>query len=364
MANSVRMYVLATHESNLSFENNRMAYTSISDYRHEFAVSIASRPGLQKHFNVDFREPMDRFGIGGGCRSPDHVSLYAGEIESEWHRSWTEWHRMRKVGEGDKSEVFALQDGRILKLFFTHYADLAPEEAAVSEMLARAGVQAPRVDETVEVDGRPGIVFANLREGQTLSSAVRSRPWQILVAARELADMHASVHDSSSCELPSQRRRLEDEIRSAECISDQARSTALHVLAELPDGETVCHNDIHMLNVIVHPAESMIIDWVLATRGNPLADIAGAVLQLRFGEQPRGLIARLALELGRSLFWRWYLRRYLELHPGRREELLRWELPVAAALAGRREGRMRQQLLKCIDSRLGIERCRPAGVQT
>ena len=90
---------------------------------------------------------------------------------------------MRKVGEGDKSEVFVLPDGRILKLFFGHYAELAPVEAELSTMLVHAGVDAPRVDECIDVDGRPGIVFGNLREGITLSSDVRKRPWGIISAA-------------------------------------------------------------------------------------------------------------------------------------------------------------------------------------
>jgi aminoglycoside phosphotransferase (APT) family kinase protein len=107
-----------------------------------------------------------------------------------------------------------------------------------------------------------------------------------------------------------------------------------------------------MLNVIVSSGNSMIIDWMLATRGNPLADVASAVLQLRFGELPRGFIARSALEMGRSVFWRIYLKRYLSIRPAPHEELKRWELPVAVALAGRREGKMRSQLLHRIDSLL------------
>ena len=91
-----------------------------------------------------------------------------------------------------------------------------------------------------------------------------------------------------------------------------------------------------MLNVIVNASGATLIDWVLATRGNPAADIAGAILQLRFGEQPQGLIASVAQEVGRAVFWRLYLREYLSLRPVAEDELLRWQLPVAAALAGRR----------------------------
>jgi hypothetical protein len=251
---------------------------------------------------------------------------------------------MRKIGEGDKSEVFVLPDGRILKLFFDHYAELAPVEAKLSNVLVAAGVDAPSVDESIVVDGRPGIVFGNLQEGITLSSDVRRRPWRMITAASSLARLHAAVHGCSSEELPSQRQQLLSEIESSDAISTETRDLALRVLEGLPDGTTVCHNDIHMLNVIVHASGATLIDWVLATRGNPAADVAGAILQLRFGEQPQGFVAKVAQEAGRAAFWRMYLRRYLSLRPIADDELLRWQLPVAAALAGRRAGRMRAQL--------------------
>lgn len=260
---------------------------------------------------------------------------------------------MRKIGSGHKSDVYELPDGRILKLFVPEFVALAPVEIEMSRLLAHAGVPAPRVSETMEVEGRPGIVFGNLKAGETLSSAIRGRPWQIVAGARELAELHVAVHACQSADLPSQRERLEAEIRAASGISATDRSTALRSLASLPDGNIVCHNDIHMLNVIVHPAGSTLIDWVLATRGNPLADVSAAVLQLRFGEQPRGFAGRTVLELGRAVFWRAYLRRYVHLRPCDVQELARWELPVAAGLAGRREGRMRSQLLDRV-ARLGI----------
>ena len=93
----------------------------------------------------------------------------------------------------------------------------------------------------------------------------------------------------------------------------------------------------------------MLIDWVLATRGNPLSDVAAAILQLRFGERAKNLVAHAALALGRAAFWRVYRSAYLRARPGGGDELARWELPMAVAFAGRREGRMKQQLLQRID---------------
>jgi aminoglycoside phosphotransferase (APT) family kinase protein len=260
---------------------------------------------------------------------------------------------MRKIGEGDKSDVFLRDDGSVLKLFVPHYADLAPIEHDIADMLGRAGVLAPPVTEAIEVDGRPGLVFGTLEAGHTLSREVRARPWRVGAAARQLAELHAAVNECHSSELPSQRERLVDEIDSAHGVPKEVKHAALTTLEALPDGDAVCHNDIHMLNVIVHPSGSTIIDWVLATRGNPIGDLAGAVLQLRFGEQPRGIVARAALETGRAVFWRAYLRRYRQLRPFDRDQLTRWELPVAVALAGRRAGRMREQLLGRISQLIG-----------
>lgn len=257
---------------------------------------------------------------------------------------------MRKIGQGDKSEVFTLPSGGILKLFFPHYAMLAPVEHGISRILVAADVPAPRVEKIMEMNGRPGLVFRDLREGETLSRAVRARPWEVFGAARRLAKLHASIHERSAPELPSQRARLAEEIRTSDAVTDAVRQRALATLNDLPDGTAVCHMDVHMLNVIVHSDEPVLIDWVLAVQGNPLADVAAAVLQLRFGEYPRALAARGALVLGRAAFCRTYLRHYLALRSCRAEQVTRWELPVAVALAGRRAGRMRQQLLSRIDA--------------
>lgn len=257
---------------------------------------------------------------------------------------------MRKIGQGDKSEVFALPDGTILKLFIPRFAALAPVEEEVARALAAAGVPAPRVERVIELDGRPGLVFGDLPEGETLSRAVRARPWELVSAARALAELHAAVHEHSSTALPSQRERLEAEICASDAVSERARRAALEALAGLPDGTAVCHMDVHMLNVIVHRGRPVLIDWVLAARGNPLADVAVAALQLRFGEYPRGWGARAALAVARAVFSRTYLRRYLELRRCSAESVARWELPVAVALAGRRAGTMRRQLLGRIET--------------
>lgn len=263
---------------------------------------------------------------------------------------------MKKLGQGTKSEVFLLPDGRILKLALPPYTSLAVEEARILAQLATAGVHAPRVAETMQIDGRFGLVFENMKVGETLSRLVQSRPWRIQAAGRELAMLHTAVHACTAAGLASQRERLEEQIRSAAVVPSRAREMALEVLGDLPDADTVCHNDLHMLNVIAYSGGVMIIDWALATRGSALADVATAILQLRFGELHGSPLSRSLLEAGRALFSRAYVRRYHEMHPDAAAELACWELPAAVALAGRREGRMRAQLLRRIDRHVRARR--------
>ena len=69
---------------------------------------------------------------------------------------------MKKIGQGTKSEVFALPDGRILKLLLPEHAALAWQEVDILRHLAIASVTAPRVRDVVEMQGRPGVVFDDL----------------------------------------------------------------------------------------------------------------------------------------------------------------------------------------------------------
>jgi hypothetical protein len=95
-----------------------------------------------------------------------------------------------------------------------------------------------------------------------------------------MAEVHAKIHSVSIRELPSQRERLKRCIRSARQLAPEEREAVLRILDGLPDGDVVCHGDLNLNNVIVSPKGMVVIDWDNGCRGNPLADVARAVLLL------------------------------------------------------------------------------------
>ena len=245
--------------------------------------------------------------------------------------------------------MFELSDGRILKLLFAEFADLADEEAGVLQLLAGSGVPAPGLAERIDVDGRSGIVLEGLSAGRTLFDEMRARPWRLAAAARELAALHARIHACTCPRLPALRARLEAEIAGGSCLPAALRHAALSVLHALPDGDAVCHNDLHSRNVIIAEGRPVVIDWARAARGDPLADVAVTFLQFQFGERRASLVIQAGLHLARMAFCRVYVEHYRRLRPFADRQLRDWLIPVTAAYAERRAGTKRTQFLAFLE---------------
>jgi aminoglycoside phosphotransferase (APT) family kinase protein len=86
-------------------------------------------------------------------------------------------------------------------------------------------------------------------------------------------------------------------------------------LETLPDGSQMCHGDFHPGNVILTEFGPVVIDWMMATRGHPAADIARTRLLILFEDLPsRGIKHHIHL-LGRYIFYQTYLKTYRQVDP-------------------------------------------------
>jgi tRNA A-37 threonylcarbamoyl transferase component Bud32 len=220
------------------------------------------------------------------------------------------------VGTGRTAEVFAWGDDRVLKLFMEWCPDgWIEREERFSRVVYESGLPAPAVEGIIEVDGRRGIIFERV-EGNLMLEEMGVKPDEAPRYAEILAELHTSIHSHEIPNLPSLRDMIERNIRQA-----------LHVLNQRKDGTTLCHYDLHPMNVIMSPQEPIIIDWMSACQGNPHADIARTLLM------SQGFLFAIPPEWHAALqsFIDRYLARYREIRDISLTELKAWRLPIAIA---------------------------------
>ena len=236
----------------------------------------------------------------------------------------------RPIALGRTAEIYAWEDGWVLKLFYDWFSEESAKiEARLARAVQAAGLPVPAVGEILEIDNRLGLPYRRV-DGSSILEQVRAKPWTLPKFSRLLAELQAGMHDNQTVEgLPSQRQRLESKIRQAQGLDPELRAAALEALAAMPQGARLCHGDFHLDNVLMTAEGPVVIDWIDATLGRPLADVArSSVIVL-------GILAP-----GSGATWmervmvRWhhriYLRHYFRLRPGGEEEYRAW-LPIVAA---------------------------------
>ena len=241
------------------------------------------------------------------------------------------------IGKGFTSDVYAWDEGRVLKLFYPE-RPLAKieQEYKVARAVQAAGLPVPNVYELVEIAGRHGIVLERV-EGVSLFKQVQARPWRLFAAVRQLAELHAQIHACRApAELPSQREWIARRIEAAADLTAEKKDEARRRLAELPDGQTLCHGDFHPENVFITSRGPVIIDWSTATRGDPLGDVACTSWLFQHAQLPAWVprSMHLLLAVSRARLHETYLNRYFQLRRGTRRDIEAWRAPLCIALAG------------------------------
>lgn len=259
-----------------------------------------------------------------------------------------------RIAQGRTAEVYAWGDGQILKLFY----DWCPpnwvqQEIEMGRLVAPMTLPTPKLLDVVEINGREGLVYERV-EGPSMLQRANAKPWLVFGLARQLAELHAAIHGQSGDGLPSLYAYLQREIAHVEALPPDLKTSVLRVLDQLPDGRSLCHFDFHPDQVLLTPGGPMVIDWMTAHQGNPLADAARTTLLLTVGQAPyAGRLMRASINMWRGFFRRSYLARYLALRPqATRAAVKMWIIPVAAARLQERIAGEEEPLLALIRSYL------------
>ncbi len=243
----------------------------------------------------------------------------------------------KPIAVGRTAEIYAWEDGRILKLLRPGFPPgLIQQEEAVTTAIYQAGIAAPKIYAVVEVNGRPGIVYERI-DGPSLIESLEHSPFRLREYAALLARLHAAVHTHTfphANGAPRQKKILARQVQEAEVLPAAVRSAVAGLLDRLPDGDTLCHNDFHPLNVLLGPGGPVIIDWESVSLGDPCADVARSSLTIALGRPAEGFpnawIKKIS-ELYLRAFTAAYLASYRSFAHNRLEDLRAWQTVQAAA---------------------------------
>jgi hypothetical protein len=106
-----------------------------------------------------------------------------------------------RVGAGAMSEVFAWDEGRVVKLFLAAYDFAVERELECARAVNQAGIASPAVHDVVEVDGRRGIVYDRV-DGPTLLDQLLRAERSPRDVGRTLAAVHLAMHVTTTWSSP------------------------------------------------------------------------------------------------------------------------------------------------------------------
>lgn len=258
-----------------------------------------------------------------------------------------------RIGRGRTAEIFRLRDGRIVKLLSSRTPlRRAKRELRFAQLAAAAELPVWRLHDLVRCGERWGLLGEALPEDTTsLAQRLAQRPWEVNHWFQAFVTLHRRINATSGEAFPPIKGRLGRRIRSSQLPETKIKA-ALRRLRQLPDGDSLCHGDLHPGNLLVADGCLLAIDWASAGRGPAAFDVARSSFLLGFGSAP-GLLPSLLRPVGR-----YYARRYagarLEDEGITPELLAAWRLPIMAARLVRRRDSERAYFTRLLRAEINL----------
>lgn len=230
------------------------------------------------------------------------------------------------IGQGRTAEIFQWEQDKILKLFRLGLPKFMIErEYEVSSHICKHLSLVPKVYELIEIDNRSGIIYERIN-GITMMEVLVSEPLEANKEAQRLAELHKSIQQKVDYQLPNCKTRLKDNISNTELLQHEVKIKLYEYIDKLEEDNVLCHGDFHPDNILITKDKAIIIDWMTATKGNPLMDIARTSVIFKFGVAPDKMYTGIQNE-----FYLEYIKHYMNITGTKIEQIEEWELPVAAA---------------------------------
>ena len=158
----------------------------------------------------------------------------------------------KPIAVGRTAEVFAWDDGHILKL----YRDWCPanwveDGLKIGRIVQSAGLPVPAIGDIVDIEVRRGVIYERIN-GVSMLDDFKRQFWSVQRHARTFAELHAAIHNCVvPVDLPSLKDGFANSIRNTPNLPRDLRDSVLRQLDTMTDKVQLCHGDFHPGNVML-----------------------------------------------------------------------------------------------------------------
>lgn len=186
----------------------------------------------------------------------------------------------RLLAVGNVAEVFEW-GSRVLKLYKSTLAKPAAfREAAIQAATEAMALPVPRVWSVQEIEGRWGVVFDRVGQA-SFAEQMSSNSDEVPRYLECMVRLPMTIHAHRAVQFADLKVRLASNIAAAALLDERRKQDLLGRIADMPDGDRLCHGDFHPLNILGDASEPVIIDWPDARCGDPAADVCRSYLLMK-----------------------------------------------------------------------------------
>ncbi len=181
-----------------------------------------------------------------------------------------------KIGEGGNGAVYRIDDDKIVKVYKPWIGiDVIERERSFARTAFVNGIPSVIAYDSVQVGDCLGIVF-ELLHSDTLGHAMSAHPEKLEMYVDQyvaLAKMLHSVHVPKGSFTPVQELYHSMANNLGTWCSDEEIALLHSLIDEIPEVDTVTHNDLHPGNIMLQDGELVLIDMQEVTMGPPICDL-------------------------------------------------------------------------------------------
>lgn len=184
------------------------------------------------------------------------------------------------LGVGKEAEVFVCGT-MVIKLYKATAPKRSPfREAAILAMVESLGLSVPIVHGVRQIGDRWGVLMSRV-EGPSFAETLKRQMQVSPALLNRMAQLQLQVHSHPATQFANLKARLAVNIQQASILGEPRQVSLLTELAKMPDGDCLCHGDVHPCNILGPPGREVLIDWLDASRGEPAADVCRSYVLLR-----------------------------------------------------------------------------------